>query len=91
MSDNPDNNINLKNHTNNNINKNNINREEDINMPIKNSTQQIKEEPINTIKPKPEIDVIKDKTECNHIWILCSHPTIPYTGLFCENCHVEKR
>ena len=32
MSDNPDNNINLKNHTNNNINKNNINRIEDINI-----------------------------------------------------------
>jgi len=29
--------------------------------------------------------------DCNHIWIVCSHPTIPYSGLFCEKCHVEKR
>ena len=40
MSDNPDNNINLKNHTNNNINKNNINREEDINIIQKNPEEE---------------------------------------------------
>ena len=44
MSDNPDNNINLKNHTNNNINKNNINREEEINIIQEN----IKEETDNS-------------------------------------------
>ena len=28
---------------------------------------------------------------CYHDWILCSHPTIPYTALFCQKCGVEKR
>ena len=64
------------------INGKEIDDNKDNNMPIQNSTQ-IKEEPINTIKPI-KIDVIKDKSDCNHNWIVCSHPTIPYTGLFCE-------
>ena len=28
---------------------------------------------------------------CHHAWIVCSHPTIPYTGTFCQKCGVEKR
>ena len=28
---------------------------------------------------------------CHHDWILRSHPTIPYTALFCQNCDIEKR
>ena len=28
---------------------------------------------------------------CYHDWILCSHPTIPYTSTFCQHCGVEKR
>jgi hypothetical protein len=28
---------------------------------------------------------------CHHDWILCSHPTIPYTALFCQKCEIEKQ
>ena len=54
---------------------------------------------INIIKPISKIDTTKSSYKintikhdnCNHVRILCSHPTIPYTGLFCEKCHIEKR
>ena len=59
-------------------------------MSIENNIQ-VKEKPIlKTSKPISKIDIIKDNTECNHIWIVCSHPTIPYSGLFCEKCNIEK-
>ena len=55
-------------------------------------TIQKKETPrINIIKPTSNIDTIKVKpNNCNHIWILCSHPIIPYTAMFCDKCHIEK-
>ena len=29
--------------------------------------------------------------DCYHDWVLCAHPTIPYTALFCQHCGVEKQ
>ena len=28
--------------------------------------------------------------ECNHDWVVRSHPTIPYSGLFCARCDMER-
>ena len=28
--------------------------------------------------------------ECTHDWVVMSHPTIPYSGLFCVHCNMER-
>ena len=36
------------------------------------------------------IDTPTPTSLCNHIWVVCSHPTIPCSIVQCDICGVEK-
>ena len=58
---------------------------------MEKTVREIDKKPVPDLDPVTEEKIHKDSSpQCNNTWVVRSHPTIPYSGLFCSKCDLEK-